>query len=115
MKSKGLVPMEIPIGLNTHLMMKRESAWCKVKIERSREKFPYGVFRRCNLAEPGMAVSGHPPSMDRKTLFNTLRKDVYRGQKESVKGIQITCALVNKNHLDQIKVNNNIESGYPLP
>ncbi|KAK8690755.1 hypothetical protein V6N13_074282 [Hibiscus sabdariffa] len=48
-KSKGLVPMGIPIGLIPRLMMKGESAWRKVKIEGSREKFPYGIFRRCNL------------------------------------------------------------------
>ena len=31
-------------------MTKGESAWRKVKIEGSQEKFPSGVFRRCNLA-----------------------------------------------------------------
>ncbi|KAC9268293.1 hypothetical protein E3N88_46059 [Mikania micrantha] len=76
-KSKGLVPMEIPLGLIPRLMTKGESAWRKVKIGGSREKFPSGVFRRsegiqcpttdssrnCVIgAEPGMAVSGHPPS-----------------------------------------------------
>ncbi|KAL5798353.1 hypothetical protein ACOSQ2_003173 [Xanthoceras sorbifolium] len=76
MKSEGLVPMEIPLGLIPRLMTKGESAWRKVKIEGSREKFPSGVFRRsegiqcptidssrnCVIgAEPGMAVSGHPP------------------------------------------------------
>ncbi|KAI3681316.1 hypothetical protein L6452_36106 [Arctium lappa] len=76
-KSKGLVPMGIPLGLIPRLMMKGESAWRKVKIGGSREKFPSGVFRRsegiqcpttdssrnCVIgAEPGMAVSGHPPS-----------------------------------------------------
>jgi hypothetical protein len=49
MKSEGLVPMEIPLGLIPRLMTKGESAWRKVKIEGSREKFPSGVFRRCNL------------------------------------------------------------------
>jgi hypothetical protein len=33
-----------------------------------------------------MAVSGHPPSPVREALFNTLRKDVHRGQKDSVIG-----------------------------
>ncbi|KAK1591051.1 hypothetical protein Q3G72_001476 [Acer saccharum] len=70
MKSEGLVPMEIPLGLIPRLMTKGESAWRKVKIEGSREKFPSGVFRRsegiqcpttdssrnCVIgAEPGMA------------------------------------------------------------
>ncbi|KAK1405978.1 hypothetical protein QVD17_42302 [Tagetes erecta] len=97
-KSKGLVPMEIPLGLIPRLMTKGESAWRKVKIGGSREKFPSGVFRRsegiqcpttdssrnCVIgAEPGMAVSGHPPSPVREALFNTLRKDVHRGQKDS--------------------------------
>ncbi|GKE12071.1 hypothetical protein Tco_1415622 [Tanacetum coccineum] len=100
-KSKGLVPMEIPLGLIPRLMTKGESAWRKVKIGGSREKFPSGVFRRsegiqcpttdssrnCVIgAEPGMAVSGHPPSPVREALFNTLRKDVHRGQKDSVIG-----------------------------
>nr|GEW12107.1 hypothetical protein [Tanacetum cinerariifolium] len=44
-KSKGLVPMEIPLGLIPRLMTKGESAWRKVKIGGSREKFPSGVFR----------------------------------------------------------------------
>ncbi|PPD92627.1 hypothetical protein GOBAR_DD10434 [Gossypium barbadense] len=48
-KSEGLVPMGIPLGLIPRLMTKGESAWRKVKIEGSREKFPSGVFRRCNL------------------------------------------------------------------
>lgn len=49
-KSEGLVPMGIPLGLIPRLMTKGESAWHKVKIEGSREtKFPFGVFRRCNL------------------------------------------------------------------
>ncbi|KAK8681195.1 hypothetical protein V6N13_053602 [Hibiscus sabdariffa] len=75
-KSEGLDPMGIPLGLIPRLMTKGESAWRKVKIEGSREKFPSGVFRRsegmqcpttdssrnCVIgAEPGMAVSGHPP------------------------------------------------------
>ncbi|KAK8657004.1 hypothetical protein V6N13_098938 [Hibiscus sabdariffa] len=75
-KSEGLVPIGIPLGLIPRLMTKGESAWCKVKIEGSREKFPSGVFRRsegiqcpttdssrnCDIgAELGMAVSGHPP------------------------------------------------------
>lgn len=140
-KSKGLVPMEIPLGLIPRLMTKGESAWRKVQIGGSREKCPSGVFRRCNLgnkkgaryfnqrsdllvhqtptqrhtfsrsegiqcpttdssrncvigAEPGMAVSGHPPSPVREALFNTLRKDVHRGQKDSVIGTQTTYALV---------------------
>nr|GEU79486.1 hypothetical protein [Tanacetum cinerariifolium] len=42
-KSKGLVPMEIPLGLIPRLMTKGESAWRKVKIGGSREKFPSGV------------------------------------------------------------------------
>ncbi|PWA67521.1 hypothetical protein CTI12_AA317790 [Artemisia annua] len=43
--------------------------------------------RNCVIgAEPGMAVSGHPPSPVREALFNTLRKDVHRGQKDSVIG-----------------------------
>lgn len=46
---EGLVPMEIPLGLIPRLMTKGESAWRKVKIEGNREKFPSGVFRRCNL------------------------------------------------------------------
>lgn len=41
--------MGIPLGLIPRLMTKGESAWRKVKIEGSREKFPSGVFRRCNL------------------------------------------------------------------
>lgn len=48
-KSKGLVPMEIPLGLIPRLMTKGESAWRKVKIGGSGAKFPSGVFRRCNL------------------------------------------------------------------
>lgn len=36
-KSKGLVPMEIPLGLIPRLMTKGESAWRKVKIGGSRE------------------------------------------------------------------------------
>ncbi|KAK8635197.1 hypothetical protein V6N13_023074 [Hibiscus sabdariffa] len=48
-KSEGLVPMGIPLGLIPRLMTKGESAGRKVKIEGSREKFPSGVFRRCNL------------------------------------------------------------------
>ncbi|KAK8539563.1 hypothetical protein V6N13_034855 [Hibiscus sabdariffa] len=70
-KSEGLVPMGIPLGLIPRLMTKGESAWRKVKIEGSREKFPSGVFRRsegiqcpttdssrnCVIgAEPGMAI-----------------------------------------------------------
>lgn len=35
-----------------------------------------------------MAVSGRPPLFTvREALFNTLRKDVHRGQKDSVIGI----------------------------
>ncbi|KAF4348308.1 hypothetical protein F8388_012229, partial [Cannabis sativa] len=75
-KSEVCKPMEIPLGLIPRLMTKGESAWRKVKIEGSRAKFPSGVFRRsegiqypttdssrnCVIgAEPGMAVSGHPP------------------------------------------------------
>ncbi|KAL5080143.1 hypothetical protein RYX36_008564 [Vicia faba] len=41
--------MEIPLGLIPHLMTKGESAWRNMKIEGNREKFPSGVFRRCNL------------------------------------------------------------------
>ncbi|KAI3666536.1 hypothetical protein L1987_88949 [Smallanthus sonchifolius] len=41
-KSKGLVPMEIPLGLIPRLMTKGESAWRKVKIGGSREKFLLG-------------------------------------------------------------------------
>ncbi|KAK8492053.1 hypothetical protein V6N11_014176 [Hibiscus sabdariffa] len=42
-KSEGLVPMGIPLGLIPRLMTKGESAWRKVKIEGSREKFPSGL------------------------------------------------------------------------
>nr|GEU51884.1 cytochrome c oxidase subunit 2, mitochondrial [Tanacetum cinerariifolium] len=41
-KSKGFVPMEIPFGLIPYLMTKGKSAWRKVKIGGSREKFPSG-------------------------------------------------------------------------
>ncbi|GER47696.1 neuralized-like protein 4 [Striga asiatica] len=64
----------------------------------------------------GMAVSGHPPLFTvREALFNTLRKDVHRGQNDSVIGMTTTYVLVNENHLDRIRVNNNVESGRPLP
>ncbi|KAM7249636.1 hypothetical protein ACFE04_011467 [Oxalis oulophora] len=71
-KSEGLVPIGIALGLIPRLMTKGESAWRKVKIEGSREKFPSGVFRRsegiqcpttdssrnCIIGvEPGMAGS----------------------------------------------------------
>lgn len=38
----------------------------------------------------------------REALFNTLRKYVHRGQKDSVIGTTTTYALVNENHLDRI-------------
>ena len=38
----------------------------------------------------------------REALFNTLRKYVHRGQKDSVIGTSTTYALVNENHLDRI-------------
>ncbi|KAK7298464.1 hypothetical protein VNO77_46925 [Canavalia gladiata] len=42
--------MEIPLGLIPRLMTYLNwEAWRKVKIEGNREKFPSGVFRRCNL------------------------------------------------------------------
>ncbi|KAK4838487.1 hypothetical protein QYF36_014096 [Acer negundo] len=108
MKSEGLVPMEIPLGLIPRLMTKGESAWRKVKIEGSREKFPSGVFRSVTRSPgpkgssaqlptpPGIALSEpsqewplvdtHHFSPVREALFNTLRKDVHRGQKDSVIG-----------------------------
>lgn len=144
--------MEIPLGLIPRLMTKGESAWHQVKIQGSIEKFPSGVFRRCNLGNekgpdtstrgatswftkprpsvtrspgpkgssaqlptpPGISLS--EPSLERplvdthyfspvrEALFNTLRKDVHRGQKDSVIGTQTTYALVNENHLDRIRV-----------
>lgn len=70
------------------------------------------------LSEPSQEwplVDTHHLSPVREALFNTLRKDVHRGQKDSVIGIQNTYVLVNENHLDRIRVNNNVESGRPLP
>nr|GMC97750.1 orf127d [Ipomoea batatas] len=69
---EGLVPIEIPLGLIPRLMTKGESAWRKVKIGGSRENSLLGSegiqcpttdsSRNCVIgAEPGMAVSGHPP------------------------------------------------------
>ncbi|GJW22056.1 NADH dehydrogenase subunit 2 [Tanacetum coccineum] len=100
-KSKGLVPMEIPLSLIPRLMTKGELAWRKVKIG-GVEKIPFwGIPKvsegiqcpttdsswNCVIeAEPGMTVIGHPPSPVREALFNTLRKDVHRGQKDSVIG-----------------------------
>ncbi|KAI3725389.1 hypothetical protein L1987_65176 [Smallanthus sonchifolius] len=66
-KYKGLVPMEIPLGLIPRLMTKGESAWRKVKIGGSREKFPSGVFRRCN--------PGNKKGPDTSTRGATLRAD----------------------------------------
>lgn len=151
-KSEGPVSMEIPLGLIPRLMTKGESAWHQVKIQGSRDKFPSGVFRRCNLGNekgpdtstrgatswftkplpsvtrspgpkgssaqlptpPGISLSEpsrerplvdtHYFSPVREALFNTLRKDVHRGQKDSVIGTQTTYALVNENHLDRIRV-----------
>lgn len=153
-KSEGPVSMEIPLGLIPRLMTKGESAWHQVKIQGSREKFPSGVFRRCNLGNekgPDTSTRGARPvgspnpdpashvlqvrrdpvpnyrllpefryrsrawngrplvdthyfSPVREALFNTLRKDVHRGQKDSVIGTQTTYALVNENHLDRIRV-----------
>jgi len=60
-------------------------------------------------------VDTHHFSPVREALFNTLRKDVHRGQKDSVIGTETAYALVNENHLDRIRVNNNVESGRPLP
>jgi len=60
-------------------------------------------------------VDTHHFSPVREALFNTLRKYVYRGQKDSVIGTTTTYALVNENHLDRIRENNNVESGRPLP
>lgn len=60
--------------------------------------------RNCVIgAEPGIAVSGNLPffSPVREALFNTLRKYVHRGQKDSVIGTLTTYALVNEKHLDQ--------------
>ncbi|GKC40950.1 ATP synthase F1 subunit 1, mitochondrial [Tanacetum coccineum] len=56
-KSKGLVPMEIPLGLILRLMIKGESAWCKVKIGRSREKFPSRTAPGIALSEPSQELS----------------------------------------------------------
>ncbi|KAI7991580.1 hypothetical protein LOK49_LG12G01136 [Camellia lanceoleosa] len=94
--------MEIPLGLIPCLMTKGESAWHKVKIGGSREKFLSEVFRRfegiqcpttdssqnCIIgAEPEWPlVDTHHFSPVKEALFNTLRKDVYRGQKDSVIG-----------------------------
>ncbi|GJZ92603.1 hypothetical protein Tco_0664668 [Tanacetum coccineum] len=89
--------MEIPLSLIPRLMTKGELVWRKVKIGGSREKFPSGSEGiqfpttdsswNCVIgAEPGMTVSGHPPLPVRDALFNTLRKDVHKGQKDSVIG-----------------------------
>nr|GEY30009.1 hypothetical protein [Tanacetum cinerariifolium] len=91
-KSKGLVPMEIPLGLIPRLMMKRESAWHKVKIGGAKKNSLMGSegircpttdsSRNCVIeAKLGIAVSGHPPSPVREALLNTLRKDVHRARK----------------------------------
>lgn len=162
-KYKGLVPIEIPLGLIPRLMTKGESAWRKVKIGGSRKNslmgYSEGVTQAtkkgpdtstrgatCWFTKPRPSVTHSPgpkgssaqlptppgialsePSQEwplvdthhfspvREALFNTLRKDVHRGQKDSVIGIQNTYVLVNENHLDRIRVNNNVESGRPLP
>ncbi|KAK4412287.1 hypothetical protein Salat_2980300 [Sesamum alatum] len=99
-KSKRLVPMEIPLGLIPRLMTKVESAWRKVKIG-GVEKIPFwGIPKRhtfsrsegiqcpttdssrnCVIgAEPGMAVSGHPPLFTvREALFKYIKKRCSQG------------------------------------
>lgn len=82
-KSEGLVPMEIPFGLIPRLMTKGESAWRKVKIEGNRDKFPYGVFRRCNLGNeikrgPRLQLEERPvgsPNPDPASRVLQVRRD----------------------------------------
>ena len=57
----------------------------------------------------------HHFSPVREALFNTLRKDVHRGQKDSVIGIFTTYVLVKEKDLDRIRVKKNVQSGRPLP
>ena len=53
----------------------------------------------------------HHFSPVREAFFNTLIKDVHRGQKNSIIGTSTTYALVNENHLDRIRLNKNAELG----
>ncbi|KAL3566737.1 hypothetical protein D5086_032152 [Populus alba] len=68
------------------------------------------------LSEPSQEwplVDTHHFSPVREALFNTLRKDVHRGQKDSVIGTS-DHLRAGENHLDRIRVNNNVESGRPV-
>ncbi|KAJ0074639.1 hypothetical protein Patl1_37432 [Pistacia atlantica] len=114
MKSEGLVPMEIPLGLIPRLMTKGKSAWRKAtkkgpdtstrgatcwftkpRPSVTRSPGPKGSSAQLPtppgiaLSEPSQEwplVDTHHFSPVREALFNTLRKDVHRGQKDSVIG-----------------------------
>lgn len=70
------------LGLIPRLMTKGESAWRKVKIEGSIEKFPSRVFRRCNLGNekkgPILQLEERPvgsPNSDPVSHVLQVRKD----------------------------------------
>ncbi|XLS74668.1 hypothetical protein HN51_031533 [Arachis hypogaea] len=111
-KSEGLLPMEISLGLIPRLMTKGESAqrkkkgpdtstrgatcwFTKPQPSITRSPGPKGSSAQLltpsgiALSEPSQEwplVDTHHFSPVREALFNTLRKDVHRGQKDSVIG-----------------------------
>nr|GLL16967.1 hypothetical protein Saspl_047305 [Ipomoea trifida] len=78
-KSKGLVPIEIPLGLIPRLMTKGESAWRKVKIGGSRENslLGYSEGPKGSSAQlptpPGIALS--EPSQEWPTVYLYQKKE----------------------------------------
>nr|GLL21498.1 hypothetical protein GOBAR_DD10434 [Ipomoea trifida] len=74
-KSKGLVPIEIPLGLIPRLMTKGESAWRKVKIG-GVEKIPFWGPKGSSAqlpTPPGIALS--EPSQEWPTVYLYQKKE----------------------------------------
>nr|GMD87900.1 succinate dehydrogenase subunit 3 [Ipomoea batatas] len=79
-KSKGLVPIEIPLGLIPRLMTKGESAWRKVKIGGSRENSLLGIVYLYQKKEEKLGhvsrerrlLSGQQSSTSSRLLYDGL-------------------------------------------